>query len=359
MSERQRSAPPAWIFIAAAALAWSAFRLRDALSPFLIAAAFAYIVNPAIEHFEARGLRRGPLVVAAYAAAIVIGVVVYAGARGAVADQIERLSANGPRYYELLRRGAATAQNRLSHSLPLPPRVADGILESILSAALDRIQDLPGQFFALFPILARAFLVPFIAFFLLVDGSDMFARLIQSAPSRLVEQAIHISGEIDLALGNYLRGIVVVAAAIAIASFTGLTILGLDNALAIALIAGFSSFIPYMGAVAGMAIGGAAALAQFGTLSAALKVVFLFLAIRLGDEIFLQPIVARHAVRLHPLIFLLALMIGAETFGFVGLIFAVPAACVIKALLSVAWSWFSTQIASDGIGLPGQEVPYT
>jgi len=82
--------------------------------------------------------------------------------------------------------------------------------------------------------------------------------------------------------------------------------------------------------------------------------------IRLADEAFVQPVVARHSVHLHPMIFLLSLMLGGKIFGFVGLLFAVPAACVIKALIGVAWDWY---VSEAQLGPPhsveGAHIPFT
>src|SRR6185312_6879558 len=202
--------------------------------------------------------------------------------------------------------------------------------------------------------------VPFIGFFFLLDGPDGFENMIQTMPSRYVEQAIHLMGEIDTALGNYLRGIIIVAFAIGLASFIGLFLLGVDNAFAIAVLSGISSFVPYMGVVIGIVIGGGMAFYQFGTFSAVGKVILLFLGIRLADEILLEPVIARHSVHLHPMAFLLALIIGAELFGFLGLVFAIPAACILKALIHVGWSWYASE---SGLAAPfaaaGEAIPYT
>jgi predicted PurR-regulated permease PerM len=60
------------------------------------------------------------------------------------------------------------------------------------------------------------------------------------------------------------------------------------------------------------------------------------------------------------MIFLLALILGGEMFGFLGLVFAIPAACILKALIQVGWSWYATE---TGLAAPyvtaGETVPYT
>jgi predicted PurR-regulated permease PerM len=126
------------------------------------------------------------------------------------------------------------------------------------------------------------------------------------------------------------------------------------------MLSGACSVIPYMGAAIGILVGGAMAWYQFGTIWAAAKVALFFIGIRIADEIILQPVISRRSVHLHPMINLLVLVLGAETFGFMGLVFAVPAACIMKALIKVGWSWYASE---SGFELPAgascEAVPYT
>lgn len=334
--------------------------MREALTPFVLAAAFAYVVNPAVTYFEAKGFRRFHLVLAGYLVAVLLGVAAYAGIKSLISGQIDELTTNAPVYYAQIQKLADTQTHLLTKKLPLPPKVAEKALDGAIGAALGKLQELPSDVFLLVPLLLHALLVPFIGFFFLLDGPEWIDGLIQAMPSRYVEQAMHLMGEIDSSLGNYLRGLLIVAFAITIASFVGLFLLGVDNAFAIAVISGVSSFVPYLGAVMGALVGGGMAVYQYGTLGAGLKVVALFVGIRMADEAFLQPVIARHSVHLHPMVFLLALIVGGELFGFLGLVFAIPAACILKALIKVGWSWYSTE---RGLAAPFatsvEAAPYT
>ncbi|MBI4371839.1 MAG: AI-2E family transporter [Elusimicrobia bacterium] len=333
--------------------------MAEALAPFLLGAAFAYVLDPAVSRWEARGLRRSHLIAAGYLAALALGAAAYGSLKPMLARQTERLQAQAPAYLQHIERLAAAQGQALTRRLPLPRQTAERALDSVVASALERLQELPARLLGLLPLLAGALLVPFIGFFFLLDGPRGVEALIQLTPARRVEQALHLLSEVDAALGNYLRGILIVAGAIAAASFVGLFLMGLDDALFVAVIAGLSSFVPYLGAVLGALIGGALAVYQFGTLRAGLEVVLLFAGIRLADEALLQPVIARHSVRLHPLAFLLALVVGGELFGFLGLVFAVPAACILKALLTVGWSWYSTATGLAPASATSAAVPYT
>ena len=134
----------------------------------------------------------------------------------------------------------------------------------------------------------------------------------------------------------------------------------MDNAFAISVLAGVTSFVPYLGVVMGLLVGGGMAWYQFGTIAAFLKVCALFFGIRFADELFLQPVIASTSLHLHPMVNLLALILGGEVFGFLGLVFAIPAACILKALIQVGWSWYSSEsgLAVAYVG-SSEAVPYT
>lgn len=336
------------------------YRVHEALTPFVLAAAFAYILNPAVAYFEAKGFRRMHLICAGYLIAGALAFLVYVGVKSFIVNETIQLGANGPAYLKKLQLLSSVVETKLAHMLPLPSNVSAKALDSMMTSGLVRLQSLPSQALELVPLLLHGLLVPFIGFFLLMDASDGMERLIQATPSRYVEQEIHLIGEIDASLGGYLRGILITALVIGTVSFIGLVLLGVDNALVISLLSGACSIIPYMGAAIGIVAGGAMAWYQFGTFWAAAKVALFFIAIRIADEIILQPVISRRSVHLHPMVNLLVLILGAETFGFMGLVFAVPAACIMKSLIKVGWSWYASQ---SGFELPVvascEAVPYT
>jgi predicted PurR-regulated permease PerM len=357
---RRRSFPLLSVLAVSALAAYAFYRARQALAPFVLAAAFAYVVNPLVSYFEERGFRRSYLIVAGYLAAGFGLWTAYASLKPLLLEQAESLQAAAPGYFVQVQRFVAREQVLLMRQLPLPASASRHALETAAASILDTVQGLPGHLLLLLPVLAHALLVPFIGFFFLLDGPAGVEGVIQATPSRYVEQAIHLLSEVDTALGNYLRGILIVAFAIAVASYVGLLVLGVDNALAIAILCGVSSFVPYLGAVMGIVAGGAMAFYQFGTAAAVLKVFLLFVGIRMADEIFLQPVIAKHSVHLHPMVFLLALVLGGETFGFLGLVFAIPFACILKALVQVTWQWYSTEARLAPLeSASGAGVPYT
>ena len=359
MTEQRRPFPFLTVFIVGTACAYGFFRIHHALTPFILAAAFAYIFNPMIVRLEARGLRRGQLVAGGYLLAAALGGVAYTGLKTVILEEAELLQAKAPSYMRSIQKAAASQQVELAKRLPLPRGVTEKALDGAVGGTLEQLQEIPSHLFALIPLLAHALLVPFIGFFFLLDGPSGVESLIQSCPSRLVEQAIHLLSEIDTALGNYVRGLIIVAAVIFVISFVGLISLGVDNAMIIAAVSGASSVVPYFGLVMGILVGGSMAWYQFSTPAAFLKVAALFLGIRGLEETLIQPFIARHSLHMHAMTNLLVLILGGEMFGFLGLVFAVPAAGVLKALVNVTWSWYTSERGMALADGSSAEIPYT
>ena len=64
------------------------------------------------------------------------------------------------------------------------------------------------------------------------------------------------------------------------------------------------------------------------------------------DDVIVMPTVLRHAIHLHPVLIVFSLLAGAQLFGFWGLLFGVPVACMTKALIQVIWQWYRSQFGT-------------
>lgn len=354
MVNKKKTIPFVPILAIGAALLFVSYHLVHVLTPFALSLALAYVVNPVVTHFEARGLRRDPVVLLFY---MIIGVVLMITTTQVlpiVSDEWTQLQSQAPVYVASTQKFLDTLPARIAQHVPLAAKQTKQVekqieqwTKSLYAPMLGQVQRLPEYLLGLFPLLSLFFLVPFITFFLLLDAKHSINGMIQACPSRYVEQVLYLISEIDSSLGNYLRGILIEAAAVTFAAFVGLLALDINHAFAIAVLTGLSSFVPYLGAAIGAAVGGLAALIQFGTMGPVFQVLLLFMGIRFADDWLLQPIISKHSVHLHPLVFLLSLMAGGEILGFLGLVFAIPVACIIKSLFKVAWDWYTTETLRD------------
>ncbi|OGR73753.1 MAG: hypothetical protein A2X40_01920 [Elusimicrobia bacterium GWC2_65_9] len=356
---RKPPTPPLWTLVVLVLFLLGAYHVHEVLIPFALSFAFAFLLNPVVHYFEVRGLKRTHLVICLYS---LVAMVITLAAQSFLPEasrQLALLQGKAPMYFVRVQEIALRLQQEAAQTLPFGQSLVNSVGLNLYEPVMAQLPKLPTYVLGLFPLFSLLFLVPFITFFMLLDSTSLLQRTVQTCPSRHVEQALHLLSEVDTSLGNYIRGVLIIVLVIGVASFVGLKTLGVDYALAVAVLAGISSFIPYLGAIMGAAVGALVAFFQFHNVSAPLQVVVLFAGIRMADEAFVQPLVSKHSIHLHPLVFLLALMLGGKLFGFIGLLFAVPAACILKALLVVGWDWYVSEAQMRLDSVDGSEVPYT
>jgi predicted PurR-regulated permease PerM len=134
-----------------------------------------------------------------------------------------------------------------------------------------------------------------------------------------LDNALHVAGE---GLSRWLLGQGVSMVAIGTLTAIGLWLLGVPLALSMGVIAGVLAFVPFFGAVASGVLIVLLAFTQGPQL--ALYAAVLCLAIQQFEELVLLPFVHRWAVRLPPVLGLLAAVIFGILFGIVGVLFATP-----------------------------------
>jgi putative permease len=184
-------------------------------------------------------------------------------------------------------------------------------------------------------ILLYIILFPILVFFFLFDRKNIIDGLIKIIPGKR-QMLSNIWIEMDDQLSNYVRGkileifIVGVAAAIIFAS------LGLKYTALLSVLVGFSVLIPYVGAflvtIPVIVVG----LLQFGIGTQFYILIGLYLLLQALDGNLLVPIIFSDAVKLHPVIIILAVFVFGSLFGFWGVFFSIPIATFIKAVWN-AW----------------------
>jgi predicted PurR-regulated permease PerM len=320
-----------------AAVAYFLFRIHEILLPFVLAGALAYLVSPLVRFFEVRGLRREPVVILLYALFVGAFAFLFYKLAWVAAFEAQEAARNMPVYVQ--EGGEALARLRGHVNSVLFDYVAEHG-RTWPRAILSRM---PSFALGLFPVLEVVFLVPFIGFFFVREGPHWRDAVVGWVPSRYVEMTLNLLCELDNSLGRYLRGILLEAFCVGCLALLGFWAIGLGYSLQIAVVVGIANVIPYVGPVVGFILGGGVALFQWGSLFGIVKVLAVCAAVRFIEDWFIQPTVMQKAVHLHPVLIVLALMSGAELFGFWGLLFAVPVACMTKVLLEVLWPWYRSQ----------------
>lgn len=217
----------------------------------------------------------------------------------------------------------------------LKSSIAQMITNIKVSNILNTVLSFTGSFFI--GVLA----VSFIAFFLLHEMAPIRRKFISLIPNKYFEVTIAALNKIERLLSYYLLGLLIQMFSIfALASF-GLSIVGVKYALTIALFAAVANLVPYLGPILG-AIFGIIVAVSTGTdlvtsqdyLFLTVKIVAVFGAVQLIDNILLQPLIFSKSVRAHPLEIFLIIFAGATIAGIPGMIAAIPIYTILRVSIS-------------------------
>jgi putative permease len=190
------------------------------------------------------------------------------------------------------------------------------------------------------------FLVPMMVFFFLKDKRLLVDWVLQYLPKDR-HLSVRVWEEIDMQIGNYVRGKFAEVGALWIVSYLTYQTLGLDYAMLLSVLMGLSVIIPYIGAT----------LVTFPVLLVAyfqwglegdhfMYVVIAYSVIQALDGVVLVPVLFSEAVNLHAIAIIIAILFFGGIWGFWGVFLAIPLATVVKAVLT-AWPRGGNEALTD------------
>lgn len=207
-----------------------------------------------------------------------------------------------------------------------------------------------AQLPVLVTILIYLVLVPILVFFFLKDSKIMLAWCASMLPKeRPVMQKIW--QEMNQQIANYVRGKVIEIVIVAVVSSVVFGLLGLNYALLLGILVGLSVLIPYIGAAVITLPVALIAFFQWGWGSDFLYVMIAYAVIQALDGNVLVPLLFSEAVKMHPVMIVLAVLVFGGLWGFWGVFFAIPLATLCKAVLN-AWPTKTAGVRAESQAAP-------
>jgi predicted PurR-regulated permease PerM len=195
-----------------------------------------------------------------------------------------------------------------------------------------------GKVASWFGLLAGLFLIPVYAFFLLLEEKSIartWTDYLPVADEQIKKEAVFVLRSINDALIVFFRGQVLVALCDGVMYAVGFLLIGLPYALLIGLLACFVTIIPFLGAAVTCGLALIIAIVQFGDWQHPLLVLVVFGVVQFIEGFVLQPKIVGDRVGLHPLMVIIALMVGTTLLGgILGGILAIPLTAALKVLMA-------------------------
>lgn len=330
-----------WL-IAIAATGWLFYLLAPVLTPFIAAALLAYMGDPLADRLQRFKLPRTLAVVVVFLATFISIALLVLLIGPLIKNQISALFQALP---DIARQVEQVWLPNVMGWLDVEPGDDVGI-----GAFLARYSDMVGSWSgkillgvgksggALAAAVLSLFLIPILTFYMLRDWDSFKAHLGALVPDSQRETIFGLARETDEMLGAFLRGQVLVMLALAIIYTIGLSLVGLKFAIAIGVVAGLVSFVPYLGFVFGIGLAGLTVALEPNPIWNLVGVVATFTIAQMIEGSLLTPKLVGDRIGLHPVLVIFAVAAGGQLFGFFGILLALPAAAVLSVLLRFAYN---------------------
>jgi len=314
------------------------YYLRDVVLVVLLSIIIASAIEPGTQWFLRRKVPRVLSVLLIYSAAVLSLVLVFYFIFLPLLNQSANFLSTLPGYLGELQVWNPLQNNSLLSSNSAVEGFSKNFsLSQIVEQVNEYISSLSNGFFStastIFGGILSFILVIVLSFYLSVesDGVSNFLRIV--TPAKNEKYILSLWKRSQHKIGLWMQGQLVLAIIVAMLVFLGLTLLRVDNALLLAVLAGMFEIIPIFGPILAAIPAVTLALVANG-MTSALLVIGLYVIIQQFENQLIYPLVVRKIVGVPPLISILALIIGGKLAGFVGLLISVPLATMLMEFLS-------------------------
>lgn len=337
-----------WIGVGLVALGWVFLIIGEAIRviwlPLAFAAGLVFLLEPVVKVFERARVPRIVGSILAFlvllAVVVAVGALVWPTVQAQGAELIQQLPDLYVSIVEWLRGAALTLGFNIDELLSqeaIETWLRDPTNQETIQELLFGFGAGAGVFLrGVAETIAVVGLAPILAIYLLIDLERFKQRTLELTPPAHRNEVAYVSGEVGTALGSFVRGQLLVAFLVGVASSVGMWAIDLPFWLIIGIVAGFLNLIPFLGPVVGGALAALVALLN-GDVWQAVWAVVIMVIIQQIDNHVITPMVQRARVNLSPLVIVLALIVGGALAGLLGVLVAIPATAAVRIVIGHLW----------------------
>jgi predicted PurR-regulated permease PerM len=313
--------------------------LGPVLTPFVVAAIFAYLFDPLVDRLQRWKLSRTSATTIVFLVLLITFIVVLVLLVPYIERQIATLIKKLPDWIAWLQSDGIpwlNAEFDLNLEAPDMQQLA-GVLQEHWKeaggAAATVALAVSKSGLTVVSWVIHLIIVPVAFFYLLRDWHYMIESVHDLLPRSVEPTVVRLARESDETLSGFVRGQLSVMLALGAIYAVALWAIGLDIGPLIGIIAGLISFIPYLGGISGILMALIAAIVQYHDWMHVILVLVVFAIGHLLEGYVLVPRLVGEKIGLHPLAVIFAVLAGGELFGFTGVLLALPIASVCMVVL--------------------------
>jgi len=334
------------------------YAMSSFLFPILLAIGLAFALYPLSRAFVRLQLgktgmhpsRVAAIVLAFIASAIFMGIVISFVVLP-LFGQINELIVKLPEYSEQMQgESLLRILKDPSAGVPMLPSNLEGLLNdainSIMGFLTNVVRNLLNSTVQLVANLVGLIVVPFLAFYFLKDWKVLCNMITDLFTPGARPKASRVLANIGIAISSYVEGLWKLSLLSALSVTIVLLIFGVPYPLVFGLIALLAETIPVIGPIIS-AIPAIFVAYTSTTAHTAFVLAIFYIVYYTVDSQVLQPVIMGKKIKLHPVVILLALMIGGKLFGILGMLFAMPVAAVYRVLYDELWHYDGKDMEED------------
>ncbi len=318
--------------------------LGKILTPVLAGVVIAYVLEGLVKKVSLCGLPRFASFLISYALFITALALILFGLVPLVISQLSQLISDFPRILDKVQQLILTIPERYPM---LDAREIEKMLGSFSSELVGVGQKLVSVSLSsavdAFTVLVYLVVVPLLVFFLLKDKDQIVQWFRRFVPEER-GLAYSVWKEVDVKMGNYIRGKMLEIVIVGVATFIPLKYMGMNYAATMSLLVGLSVIIPYVGAVAVTIPVAMIAWFQWGASSEFIYLMIAYMIVQFLDGNILVPLLFSEVVNMHPAAIIIAVLFFGGMWGVWGVFFAIPLATLVQAVIN---SWPSIQKTAE------------
>ena len=314
---------------------WLALNIRAIGSTIMLVVVALFLaagLNPAVEFFERRGMRRPWAVLTVIAAFIVALALFLVAIVPVIADQVNALTANVPTWLDNIEHNRDV--QRLDNEYDIIGKIKDYVAKGDFVGTL--FGGAVGVGLAVLGALFNAFIIVVLTLYFLSSLQTTKAAFYRLAPASRRDRVSKLGDRIVRSVGGYVSGAFIVALCAGISSLIFLFVAGLGQyAVALAFVVALLDVIPMIGATIGAVVVTAIGFATDWRIGVAC--VIFYVLYQQVENYVIYPRVMSKSVDVPGAVTVIAALIGAALFGVVGALLAIPTAASLLMLVREIW----------------------
>ncbi|MDW7673157.1 MAG: AI-2E family transporter [Bacillota bacterium] len=309
------------------------YLVRSVLLTFILAAILAYLLNPVVNWLQRNNIKRSVAIFLIYFTVISFASIISIMGFPKLIRELNDFAEAIPIYTEQVRSFVQNLQIQYQR-IDLPESVKQVLDESIVSIEAyitEMVRQVADIFINFFSQLFYLIMAPVLAFYILKDWDSIEKRFYRMMPTQVRDKAGELLGEINLVLKKFIRGHLIVATIVGIMTAVSLSLLRVEFALTLGLIAGISDLIPYFGPIIGAIP--AVLIGLLDSKALAIKVMLVMVVVQQIESNIVAPKILGDSLGLHPITIIFVLLTGGHLFGVLGMLLAVPVTAITRTVV--------------------------